>query len=478
MRDPLLLRLRPDAAFEKAAHAGGPRLRLGEKRISLATAGPGVLAALALLAEAGGRRRQLFEAVAATEPDADEVLDNLLAQLTRARLLHRVLVSASGEPLATAIPTGTHFQDTAATHPSSRSAADPRYTLSRFALLRRAGRDQVLESPLSATRIVLHDGRCAGWLHALSPGRSWQELADLDAGPCPPVARGFVELLCDAGLLSAVDDGGATAEDADPTLAPWEMHDLWMHARSRAGRHVRPYGRTHRFAGTFPPLPAVKPPMEGETIPLFRPDLAARAARDLPFTEVLESRRTIRHHGEAPLTDRQLGELLYRVARTRGVRETPWGEVSERPYPAGGGAHELELYPLIQRCRGLEPGLYHYAGAEHQLVRLSEPNVHTEELLSQAVRATTLDWQPQVLIVIAARFQRVAWTYQSIAYALTLKHVGVLVQTLYLVATAMGLAPCALGGGSADLFARAAGTDYYAESSVGEFLIGSRPPED
>ena len=45
---------------------------------------------------------------------------------------------------------------------------------------------------------------------------------------------------------------------------------------------------------------------------------------------------------------------------------------------------------------------------------------------------------------------------------------------MYLVATAMGLAPCALGGGDADLSAQAMGTDYYAESSVGEFLLGSR----
>ncbi len=29
------------------------------------------------------------------------------------------------------------------------------------------------------------------------------------------------------------------------------------------------------------------------------------------------------------------------------------------------------------------------------------------------------------------------------------------------------------GAGDADLFARAAGTDYYAETSVGEFLLGS-----
>ena len=75
----------------------------------------------------------------------------------------------------------------------------------------------------------------------------------------------------------------------------------------------------------------------------------------------------------------------------------------------------------------------------------------------------------------AARFPRVAWKYASMAYALTLKHVGVLYQTMYLAATAMDLAPCGVGCGDADLFARAAGTDYYAESSVGEFLLGSKP---
>jgi len=50
----------------------------------------------------------------------------------------------------------------------------------------------------------------------------------------------------------------------------------------------------------------------------------------------------------------------------------------------------------------------------------------------------------------------------------------VLYDTMYLVATAMGLAPCAVGCGNADLFARAAGVDYYAQTSVGEFLLGSR----
>jgi hypothetical protein len=44
---------------------------------------------------------------------------------------------------------------------------------------------------------------------------------------------------------------------------------------------------------------------------------------------------------------------------------------------------------------------------------------------------------------------------------------------MYLVATTMNLAPCAIGEGNSDLFVAAVGTDYDAESSVGEFMLGS-----
>jgi SagB-type dehydrogenase family enzyme len=61
------------------------------------------------------------------------------------------------------------------------------------------------------------------------------------------------------------------------------------------------------------------------------------------------------------------------------------------------------------------------------------------------------------------------------AYSTVLKDVGVLMQTMYLVATAMGLSPCAIGCGDAEKSARLLGTRFEAESSVGEFLLGGPP---
>jgi SagB-type dehydrogenase family enzyme len=227
--------------------------------------------------------------------------------------------------------------------------------------------------------------------------------------------------------------------------------------------------------------------MAGQAHELFRPD-ADRLERDDPsLAWVQAQRRSIREFDAArPITDRQLGEFLFRVARVTGYREeevsTPGGPVRQdfagRPYPAGGGLYELELYAVIQACNHLAPGLYHYDPAGHRLIRLRERTPEVAALLRDAAESTaTPEDTLQVLLILAARFPRLAWKYESIAYALTLKHVGVLFQTMYLTATAMGLAPCAIGGGDADLFARAAGTDYYAETSVGEFLLGNPRPQ-
>jgi SagB-type dehydrogenase family enzyme len=79
---------------------------------------------------------------------------------------------------------------------------------------------------------------------------------------------------------------------------------------------------------------------------------------------------------------------------------------------------------------------------------------------------------PQILITIAARFDRINWKYSAIAYSLILKNVGVLLQTLYLMATDMGLGGCAVGTSNIDLFAKMTGLPFHVEGPVGLFALG------
>jgi SagB-type dehydrogenase family enzyme len=81
-----------------------------------------------------------------------------------------------------------------------------------------------------------------------------------------------------------------------------------------------------------------------------------------------------------------------------------------------------------------------------------------------------------VLIVIAARPGRLMWTYEQMPYALILKHVGTLTQTMYLVAAAMGLGGTALGTGDAAAFNDVTGTDQTEECAVGDFAVGTPSP--
>jgi oxazoline/thiazoline dehydrogenase len=379
---------------------------------------------------------------------------------------------AGGNRLATLVAVSPYFLSR-----SAQVTVDRRYVLSRFAYLRRQGMEAVLESPLAHARIILNDCRASALVGALVAPASVGELAERVRVLSAEAIADVLALLLAAGML------GECAKDDEAALETWEFHDMLFHARSRRGRFDAPYGGTYRLADRLAPPPALKPVEAGETYELHRPDLDRLQQDDPPLARVQARRRSIRDFDTTrPITGRQLGEFLFRVARVTGYREeeivTPHGparmQFAPRPYPAGGGLYELELYAAIQACANVTPGLYHYDPAGHRLIRLRGHTAEVAGLLGDAAASVAIPQDTaQILLILAARFARLAWKYESIAYSLILKHVGVVYQTMYLAATAMGLAPCAVGGGDADLFARAAGTDYATETSVGEFLLGN-----
>ena len=443
-------------------------IQTAERLFTLKKLSPGLVRAIEVLSSRGAAEDEL--AVQVRETDGVESLSRLYYHL-EVFAAHRMLcygISCDGEPLATLSPNSTHFRFTP-------RPLDPElsFTLSRFAYLHRENGCLVLESPLSHGKITLHGWMGAALAGELARARSLSSLCDLIKDIPRETIGLFLGMLLGSGFLSRVDTEELRPRESLP-LSQWDFHDLLFHARSRMGRHANRFGGTYRFHGKIDPLPAVKTPISEPGIDLFKPDMERLEEQDYPFTLVLEHRRSIREYADRPITDRQLGEFLYRTARVKELISSEIQDVSRRPYPGGGAVYELELYLTIDACENMAPGLYHYCPKGHRLEMLCGAGEVTDALLRDAMRATGQDGTPQVLITIASRFQRLSWKYESMAYSAILKNVGVLYQTMYLVATAMDLAPCALGGGDSDLFARAAGLDYYAETSVGEFLLGSK----
>ncbi|MET0425807.1 MAG: SagB family peptide dehydrogenase [Actinoplanes sp.] len=348
-----------------------------------------------------------------------------------------------------------------------------RYRLSRFAALRAQDGHLVAGSPLSTVTVACVDPALAQVLAtAADTGCDRRGVAGA-LGVSPAVAgRVLDELLTGRLLVTATEH---EEEHSAAPLAYWLPEELAMHDRARPGRHVSPVGGTYPFRDRLPPAPLRRSFPGGRPVPLAVPDMELVAKRDDSLTGVVRARRSERAHDpDHPLTLDALSEFLYRVQHTDAVGEAGGQEVGHRPYPTGGGLCELEIYPLVSQCDGLEPGLYHYDSAGHGLTLLSEHDVVGGKVVRYARAAAGMTESPQVLLVITARVQRLMWKYEGLSYPMVLKNAGVLTGLMYLVATAMGLAPCALGAGDSAGFARLSGIDPLVEPSIADFALGSR----
>jgi SagB-type dehydrogenase family enzyme len=441
----LTLALKPSVRLlEDAAGLEEP----GGRRLRLSAAGPDQRAFLRALAAGGSTEEALC---------ASLELRYLLALVEKEGWICHSLTQV-GRVLATLEPLAREFR--------FQRAGEGTWRLSRFAWIRRLEGEAVLESPLGFGRVLLRDPELLERVGRLCLPQTPDSL-DLP----PALARAFLSLLLSAGAVAPCAAGGQLPEDRDPVLRPWEFHDLLFHSRSRQGRHTEPVGGTFRFLGDLAPLPGLKPGQR-PGIPLPEPTLPREVP---PFFSVLDARRSVRAPRRDPITLAQLGTFLHYVARVRGLLPPDPGagrayEAVSGPCPGGGGLHEIELYLTVSRCAGLEPGFYHYAAGAHALERWPDPEA-AGQLSRHAAAAMGSPSAPDILFTLAARFQRVAWKYQTLAYALILKNTGVLYQQMYLVATALGLAPCAIGTGDTQVFARASGLGFTQESSVGEFAL-------
>jgi SagB-type dehydrogenase family enzyme len=448
----------------------GVRIWARGANVVLRAPGEALSRALARLADGGATEDALTaELLLSGDPAALFSLVGILRFLDeRGALQRRALLDE--RPLATLTPASSRFRfDAAAAVEGSRK-------LSRFAYLRTVDDALCVESPLGSATVELHDARAAAVALALARPCSRDDLdAQFPELAGAPLAALLTLLENARALVDADDAEGAAPPDGGSSSDWWEFHDLLFHMRTRRGRHDAPYGGTYRGNSGAPP-PLVKPRLAGETITLPRPyaGTTASANEERPFTAVLHERRSLRTYGPEPLTIEQLGVFLYHAVRYQAVREGDGFEHAVRAAPAGGALHELEVYPVVARCRGLDPGVYHYRPLEHELTRIAEPSPLFERLLDDAWTTANRESPLNVYFQITARTRRVFWKYESMAYALILKNLGALYATMYLVATALDLAPCALGGGDSELFAALAQLDPCEEPAVGEFVLGSR----
>jgi putative peptide maturation dehydrogenase len=190
-----------------------------------------------------------------------------------------------------------------------------------------------------------------------------------------------------------------------------------------------------------------------------------------PLYDLLVRRKTTRGFERgAPLTLDDLSAVLRYVYGCHGYAPFAERYVSlKKTSPSGGAMHPIEIYPLVRNVATIEPGLYHYNAEHHSLEaieRLEEVDVST--IATRLVSGQAYFGLAHVLFILVARVERNFWKYRAHdkSYATLLMDAAHLSQTLYLVATELGLGAfvtVAINNGYAD---KLLGLDGWSETTI------------
>jgi SagB-type dehydrogenase family enzyme len=290
----------------------------------------------------------------------------------------------------------------------------------------------------------------------------------------PPEARIAVDTLIAEKVLIAIGSAGDDEDHFRNRLGPLEL--AVQRGFNEGGYYSAEVDHAH-------PPSALKTVPAREYLDL---DRGGAGETELSVERCLSARRSVRHYGAVPMPRRTFERFLDLSARAHALVETPdLGWISSRNYPSGGARYPLEIHPLVYHVEGVEAGLYHYDPFGHRLGRLEIDPQHSEVLLADALRkmggSEALYGRPAVLFLITAVYARTCWKYRGIPYQLLLMETGALYQTMYLVGTALGLAPCAVGAFPELAVAELLELDVRDEGQVGLFALGvpdSRAPEN
>ena len=286
--------------------------------------------------------------------------------------------------------------------------------LSRFAYLRRRGNEMVLESPRAGALFRICDPKIAAAVAMLSTPRAIKQFRRQDGFP----GLELLALLVDCQILFKIDaeggDGLRPSEGGDK-LVLWDFHDLLFHTHSTAGRQANPLGGLYPYADTMPAPPAVRDPLawkENRSGQARERLFGDRPRRSQNCCVHVIQRATSTINNRSPCRNSHSFSTALRACSRNGktgstsTAAVPRFPMPRGPIPPAGSAYELELYLSVANCEGLARGFYHYDADRHALVPIDAGTAALDAQLAAAEFAMDAAGVPQILITIAARFDR------------------------------------------------------------------------
>jgi SagB-type dehydrogenase family enzyme len=273
--------------------------------------------------------------------------------------------------------------------------------------------------------------------------------------PHVAMIREVVQRLISAALLIAENSELELRDRAINEEWAWSMNARYFHFSTQRVEYTFDFPALTKFfeakASILPP-PSPFKKICGRRVPLGDGDLLK-----MSVFEALDQRRTCRNFDRNPIS---FGSFCSLTSVTWGMTRYYNDSVLDRRIikrsPSGGARHPIEVYPIVLRVDGLEPGPYHYDVELNAITRIG--GEISEEKLEDLFSGQYWIRNAAVAFIMTAVLPRSMWKYDhSRAYRVVQLDAGHLGQTLHIVATALGLG----------VFTTAALQDRVIESTLG-----------
>ena len=191
------------------------------------------------------------------------------------------------------------------------------------------------------------------------------------------------------------------------------------------------------------------------------------------YDEVLQARAARRNFFDQGIPLDVFSTFLYRTA---GVKKHivgyNSGEFPVRFTPSGGGLQPWEVYVISNNIDGIQQGLYHYSAKDHSLVQLQLGQMRDK--VSEIGFGTEFLHYSNFVCCVTCVPSRFMWKYGLRGYRIAHFDVGVLIQAMWLAATALKLRSLPLSGFREDTLVEFLGVDSQEEFPMIMFAVGTR----
>jgi SagB-type dehydrogenase family enzyme len=165
----------------------------------------------------------------------------------------------------------------------------------------------------------------------------------------------------------------------------------------------------------------------------------------LSVEEAIYARRSHRSYQDKEISDRQLSQILWAAyGLTEPRPDLPFMKGGFHSAPSAGATYPLEVYVLVGKVKGIQPGVYKYVPDGHKMVRTIAGD-QRKELSNAALGQKMLQDAPAVLF-FSAVFKRTTDKYgERGRQRYVCMDVGHAAENVYLQAEALHLGTCAVG---------------------------------